>query len=656
MDTETDISVIIVNYNVKDFLLQCLRSVENSSKGLDVEIIVVDNHSSDGSVEMSKSVFPDVKYIELEENIGFARANNLGIERAEGRYVLILNPDTILDENTLNIMFDYMEKNSEVACSGCKVLNPDGSFQLACRRGFPTPWASFSKLFGLQKLFPNSRIFAKYNQTFRSVDESYYIDAVVGAFMFCRRDALLEVNGFDTDFFMYGEDIDLCYRLSKAGWKISYVHTTSIIHYKGESTKRSSLNEIKLFYDAMKIFSNKHYSGSSVFLLFLRLGIFLRSILAYANKKRRDIIVILSDIIAINLALIFSTWYRFDGFFSFPDYAYPTVFIVVTVVMFVSMFFVGEYFETKPTARRALFGLMISFFILSSLTYYFKDYAFSRGVLLMTIGLTALSAIAVRGIFSLIDKTRGSEADRRIIIVGLNQQAKNIIESLRNSEVRNINIMGVVTVGFRQEEDFCGYKVLGNIEYLNKIISKYEVHEVIITDENISKNELMKLLSDQTLSTVRFHIAQEYEELLSSRIINEITGIQPTMPIYNISRLRFKVLKRLFDIIIAVFLLTIGFPVLYLLVNDKTKNIKLLLKVLSGRLAIVGIYPVDNEKSLAGKQGITGLVHISKPELLSDEAIRNLNNYYRQFYSLSLDIDIIIKFLIRKKSGNKLYT
>jgi hypothetical protein len=641
-----------VNYNVKDFLLQCLKSIDTAGEQLNVETIVIDNNSSDGSVEFLKPLFPNVIFRKLSENYGFAKANNIGFDIAQGKYILVLNPDTLLEENTLLKMFSFMESNPDVGCAGCKVLNPDGSFQLACRRGFPTPWASFSKLFGLQKLFPKSKLFAQYNQTFRSIDETYEIDSVIGAFMFCRKEVIFQVDGFDEKFFMYGEDLDLCYRIKKAGWKITYYHETTIIHYKGESTKRSSINEIKHFYSAMEIFSKKHYSGSFLFLKFLKLGIILRTFLAYLNKFKRDILVIFWDILIINLALMFGTWYRFGGIFNFPDYAYPIVFIVVTGVMLISMLAVGEYFESKPTARRAMFGLMISFFILSSLTYYFNDFAFSRGVLLMTIGITGLSAFITRGLFSLLDKTRGAEADRRIAFIGMNEQSINIVNSLKESKLRNIDIVGFISSEYINENKFHKLPVLGNVEFIWKIIEKYNLHEVIITEPRIAKNELMNILNANNGIPVRFHVAQEFEELLSARIINEITGKEPTIPEFNLSKFRFKALKRFSDLIISVFLLTIGFPLLYLFNRSVTESYKLLLKVFFGKMSIVGIYPIDDYKSKPGKQGLIGLVQISKPETLSEVAIKNINDFYRQHYSFSLDIDIIIKFLFRKRSGS----
>ncbi len=651
MEEKPDISIVIVNYNVKDFLLQCLRSIEKASKSKSVETIVVDNDSSDGSVKFLEPLFPQVKFVQLEENLGFAKANNIGIAEAKGKFVLILNPDTILEEDTLEVMSDFLKNNPEVGCAGCKTLNPDGSFQLACRRGFPTPWASFCKLFGLQRLFPKSKLFAQYNQTYKSENETYYVDAVAGAFMFCRKEALKETGGFSEEYFMYGEDLDLCYRMRRKGWKIAYVHSASIIHYKGESSKRSSVNEIRNFYEAMEIFARKYYGRFYLFFAFLKAGIFFRSILAYANRRKREIFIILADILAINFALLVSTKYRFGGFLSFPDYAYPTVFIAVSVVMFISMIAVGEYFENRYTARRALFGLMISFFVLSSLTYYFKDFAFSRGVLLMTVGLTALATIVVRGFVSLAEKTRGSQSDKKIAVVGLNKQAENIIDSLANSEVRNIEITGVVSAKETTEVEFHGYPILGNIDYFQRIIENNELDEVIFTDESISEKEIFKLASSVSKTSVRFHVAKEFEDLLVSRIINEITGIQATVPDFNIDKLRYRALKRTIDVALSFFLLSIGLPVLYLFGSDKVKRIRNVWKVFVGKYSFVGIYKIENDTSNASKEGLISLAEVSRPERLSKEAIRNLNVFYKRRYSLSLDLDIILKYLFRKKSG-----
>ncbi|MFW5702213.1 MAG: glycosyltransferase [Bacteroidota bacterium] len=555
----------------------------------------------------------------------------------------------MLSEDTLRVMKEYMDSHREVGIAGCKVLNPDGTFQLACRRGFPTPWAAFSKLFGLQKLFPNSRLFAKYNQTFRNIDETYYIDALIGAFMFARREAIDQTAGFDPEFFMYGEDLDLCWRARQEGWEIAYVHKTSIIHYKGESTRRSTINEVRHFYRAMEIFARKHYGGSSFFLFFLRMGIWLRSAMAYASKYRRDLVVISADLAGANLALMAATKIRFGEFLDFPPYAYPTVFIALTLVILITMTAIGEYFESKPTIRRSFFGYMISFFVLSSLTYFFKEYAFSRGILLMTIGFSIGLSSIVRMIIGLFDRLAGHESDRRILFVGSPDAAREIMDSIRPLHSRNINIIGIVGDTFRANADSSqAIPYLGNFDLLPAIIAEKKIDEVIITDSNLSKAEIMAMISRHGRRPVRYHIATEYDQLLASEIIADIAGIEPTLPRYRITLIRYRMIKRAFDIATSFFLLTIGLPVVYLLVNDFSSILKKISGAISGRYSIVGIHPASRDLGNLGKPGLISLASISHPEMLSDEAIRNLNEYYLQHYSLSLDIDIMLKYFFRK--------
>ncbi len=524
-----DISIVIVNYNVKDFLLQCLKSIYSASAGFAVETIVVDNNSTDGSVDYLEPLFPQVSFIRLDKNLGFANANNIGFEQASGKYILILNPDTLLAENTLSVMFNYMENNSGVGIAGFKVLNQDGSFQVSCRRGFPTPWASFSKLFGLQRLFPNSRLFAKYNQTFRSIDETYYIDALIGAFMFARKEVLTGLHGFDKDFFMYGEDLDLCYRASRAGWKTAYVHETSIIHYKGESTKRSSINELKHFYEAMLIFAGKHYSGSKLFLAMLKFGIFIRAGMAQMSVYLSSILFILFDLLAVNFSLLAATKLRFGAFLAFHDYAYPAVFIAASVVLFVSMVAAGEYFDVKHTIRKSFFGLMLSFLILSSLTYYFKEYAFSREVIIMTFVFTSGFVFISRVVAAAIRKFREGSTYSRIAIAGSCTKSARLIELLKNANIYNAELAGVITVG-NEPEPACSLPVLGNIEYINKIIEDNNISEVVIADDTIKINEIVKLVAARKRRPVRYHIAQEYDDFIFARIISELSGIEPTIP------------------------------------------------------------------------------------------------------------------------------
>ncbi len=276
-----DVSVITVNYNVKEFVLNLVISLKKALINFSYEIIVVDNASQDGSVEYLKEKFTDVTVIANSKNVGFGKANNQALEISKGKYILLINPDAIVREDTFTKMISFFERTKEAGLAGCKVLNPNGTLQLACRRGFPGPWTSFTKVSGLSTIFPKSKLFAKYNLTYLDENKTYEVDAISGSFMMLKRDVYEKVGGFDPDFFMYGEDLDLCYRIQKAGYKVYYVHDTEVIHYKGESTKRSSIDETKMFYDAMQIFVKKHLSTSFIVTFVLGVAINLRKFIAF---------------------------------------------------------------------------------------------------------------------------------------------------------------------------------------------------------------------------------------------------------------------------------------------------------------------------------------------------------------------------------------
>lgn len=648
MENKIDISIVIVNYNVKDFLFQCLRSIEKSVTNRTYEVIVVDNNSSDNSIEFLKPKFENVKFFTLDDNLGFGKANNIGFENSRGKYILILNPDTIVSEDTLDKMFNFMEENPNIGISGCKVLNQDGSFQLTCRRGFPTPWASFTKLFGLQKLFPNSKLFAQYNQTFKNIDESYEIDAVIGAFMFCQSEIIKKVGGFDPDYFMYGEDLDLCFRVKELGYQVYYYHQTTIIHFKGESTKRSNINELKHFYDAMEIYAKKHYGSSYLFFLFLKFGIILRSFAAYLNRNKLTMIFLILDTITLNFALLFSTKIWKGGYFNFPSYAYPTVFYGLSIVNFISMLSVGEYFEGKQSFRKSFSGLMLTFFILTFLTYYFKGYAFSRGILLITIGISIFLFSLIRASFSILEKLLNKEYHKKVLIIGINEKSINLAHTLENNESKNLEVIGFIST-HNSIEIQNQYKILGSIDYFEKIINQYNVKEILICDSNISQIDIIKMLTSINKGKLKIHIANEYEELIASRILSDISINNLYSQTYKIALPRYLLLKRVFDIIFSILLLTLGLPFIYLFSNNSKMLFKNLYCVIKGQKSIVGISKTnEKEKYDIGKEGLIGLATVTYSKNLTDSAKRKLNDYYLLNYSLSLDFDIIFKFLIRR--------
>ncbi|MBR9975534.1 MAG: glycosyltransferase family 2 protein, partial [Bacteroidetes bacterium] len=275
-----DISVVIVSYNVRDLLESCLQSLYTALAGISHEVFVVDNRSDDGTVDMLRHRFPQVSLIASEKNLGFAGGNNLALAHASGELLLLLNPDTLVQEDTVSTMQRFFRENGDVGMASCKIIKPDGSLELACRRSFPSPWVSFTKLSGLSTLFPKSPLFARYNLTYLSEDESYEVDAISGSFMMLRHTVYEAIGGLDESYFMYGEDLDYCYRTQKAGWKLAYVPDTKIIHYGGESTKRSSIDAHAEFYRAMQVFARKNLGLSSMTLGIISVGIRMRLALA----------------------------------------------------------------------------------------------------------------------------------------------------------------------------------------------------------------------------------------------------------------------------------------------------------------------------------------------------------------------------------------
>ncbi|MBR4645465.1 MAG: glycosyltransferase family 2 protein [Bacteroidaceae bacterium] len=273
------LSIVIVNYNVKYHLEQCIRSVQKASEGINADIWVVDNNSSDGSVDYLQAFFQDVHFISNKENVGFSRANNQAIRESESEYVLLLNPDTIVAEDTLKKCIDFLDAHPEVGATGVRMLNADGTFAPESRRGLPTPFTSFCKMTGLSALFPKSRIFGRYYMKYLNPDEANPVDILSGAFNMVRRKALDEVGLLDEEFFMYGEDIDLSYRLLLGGWQ-NYYLPYYILHYKGESTAKSSFRYVHVFYNAMLIFFNKHFGKRYLFLGYIiRLAVVIRALM-----------------------------------------------------------------------------------------------------------------------------------------------------------------------------------------------------------------------------------------------------------------------------------------------------------------------------------------------------------------------------------------
>ncbi|MCX7797887.1 MAG: glycosyltransferase [Melioribacter sp.] len=647
-----DLSIIIVNYNVKEFLLNLLDSIRKALNNLSVEIIVVDNASEDGSVDVIKEKFPEVKLIVNEKNIGFGAANNLALKIAKGKYFLLLNPDTILREDTLVKMIEFFDKHPECGIAGCKVLNPDGTLQLACRRGFPGPWTSFTKVMGLSKLFPKSRLFARYNLTYLDENQTYEVDAVSGAFMMLRREVYEKIGGFDSQFFMYGEDLDLCYRAQKANYKVFYVHSTEIIHYKGESTKRSKIDETKLFYDAMHLFVKKHFSSSFIVEGILQLAILFRKLLAFINVYKLAIISFLLDFAFFSLCVFIAEQiYASEHWQGFPKYVIPWIYFVPALIQVIISSLSNVYQKLSISVLKSLISLFYGFVILSSLTYFFKQFAFSRAVVLITYVLALIFfsgwRIFVKVVFKLGLVSNSKKA--RTLIVGNNQKSSELALKLKSNITSLYQIVGFVGLNKKEIGEKVGnYKILGALDNIKKLIMEEKIEKVIFSSDNISFEKIFSVVSECQGLNVEFMVAgKELDYLVGKSSVTMLDDIPLLKINYNISSFGHRLTKLIFDYTLSLILLLI-YPFIFLLQkfsskkNDFYNFILQVPEVLKGKKSFVGPKFTSYYGDLyVGKIGLTGMWFVENVSEEDEEEIKSLDVFYAKNQNIWLDLEII---------------
>ena len=402
-----DLSIVMVSYNTRDLMEQALRTVIEASAGLEVEIFVVDNASRDGSADMVEAKFPEVHLIRNSDNVGFAAGNNVAFRRGCGRHVLLLNSDTIVRPDTLRCLVEFLDTHPRVGAAGCKILNPDGTLQLESRRGFPTPTAAFCKLTGLSKLFPNNPRLARYNLTFLDPDEASEVDALSGSCMMVRRSVMEEVGPLDEAYFMYGEDLDWCYRMSQAGWKIYYVPHTEIIHFKGESGRAEEMRIQYRKNRAMAIFVRKHMKRRYRFfpLWLLHVGIVLYGVYSFAVPLARKLALPAVDGILVLLGLRLGMALRYHPdlipqihaierlgnqfgldvhptrWLTPPPYSETEWFLVYAAslaIWLIAFRLLGLYDERRFSPSRAALAVALGFGAIVTTIFFFKAYNFSR--------------------------------------------------------------------------------------------------------------------------------------------------------------------------------------------------------------------------------------------------------------------------------------
>ncbi len=494
---DIDISIIIVNYNVKHFAEQCLRSVEAATGSLSVEVFLVDNGSSDGSVEYLKSRFPSVNIIDNGENLGFGRANNIAFKRAQGRYLFVLNPDTLLGEDTLQALVGYMDEHPRAGAAGPKILTRYGSFDVTSKRGFPTPWVAFCRFSGLARLFPRSEFFGRYDLLYLPPDQPAEIDSLVGSCMIVRSDVYREIGGFDEDYFMFGEDIDWCYRMKQAGWQIHYAPVTTIVHFKGESTRRSNINRDRTFYGAMHLFVEKHFRGRYPLIAhrLIDLGILLAAAAARARRIWRRWIYPVLDWFCLFLILWLARIIRWGEF----GLNFPVVFamIIQASAWTASLAGFGVYKSRRGLTAPLVRGMLLGFLVNSSFTYFFKQFAFSRFLNLFGLVVGGLVIWGWRAGLKKLRKTSGWRRfyQRRTLIVGVGEVGRKIVDRIRSEQD-----LPYLTVGFIDpDESSVGslindLPVLGSERDLSRLVLQEEIEEVLFAYERVDHIRVLEVV------------------------------------------------------------------------------------------------------------------------------------------------------------------
>jgi len=687
------LSIIIVNYNVKVFLEQALHSIGKALEGISSEIFVVDNASRDGSVALIKRKFPNVKLIENRKNVGFARANNQALKEAKGEIICLINPDTLVSEDTFRICLDYLQNHPDTGVVGCKILNPDGTLQLACRRSFPTPWVAFSKVVGLNNLFPKSKLFGKYNLTYLDPEETTEVDAISGSFMMIQKKAVDEVGLLDETFFLYGEDLDWCYRMRQAGWKIVYLPKTQIIHYKGQSAKEATFNHLRVFYSAMSLFVNKHFNRGWYLLprWFLILGIWLRGGLSFINRLCRKLVFPAVDVLFLQAGLLLALLIRFGHLHHFGSYRIINV--VYSLIWLACLFIFGLYERTLYSTSKALGATVTGLILNTSVTFFFPQYAYSRKVVLIAGSLNILFLVGWRlfihlsarlGRLPVLGALGRNLGKRRTLIVGTDSTGSELYKRIRARVDSGYEVVGFLGIS---KADLLAVidpqvPVLGIIDDMESVVKTHRIQEVVFSPGAASYERILDAVVTNKNLLVDFKmVPRELDVVIGRTSIDNIDDIPLVDLDYRIFSTPNMLFKRMLDLLISLPVLIFHLPVFFVLLIHPCYHFKkfrildgkgspmtvtrierkgtpvtgwlnilpLFLTVLTGKMSLAGTEIVPWQEKLKQKHGpgfkpgLTGLVQVNAHKGLTVEEKERYGLYYLKGYSPLLDIEILFK-------------
>lgn len=641
------LSVIIVNYNVKYFLEQTLLSVQSASKGLDVEIFVVDNNSVDDSVKMVKNQFPEVKLIANKENTGFSVANNQAIKIATGEYILLLNPDTVVEEDTFEKTLAFMDNHAEAGALGVKMIDGKGKFLPESKRGFPSPKVAFFKTFGLSKLFPKSKTFNGYHLGYLDKDETHKVEVLSGAFMLLRKSVLDEIGLLDETFFMYGEDIDLSYRIIKAGYQNYYFHETTIIHYKGESTKKGSLNYVKVFYNAMIIFAKKHFKGekAAAFIFMLHCAIYLRAFMTvFSNFIRKAFLPIIdAGLFYVGMFFLKDLWAKYK--YGDLDY-YEPLYMQFNVPLYIFLWLTGLFFsggyDWPKSFWRLVRGIGVGTVAIAAIYGFLNtEYRTSRALILLGAAWGVVGLWAIRLLLHFIRNRNFNMTSSKLnnlVIVGSQEESKRVRSLINEAQVIK-NYIGSVA----PDVDFDDTTFLGSTQQLDEIVDVYRVNEIIFCSTDVPAHEIMHWMSKLGPDLDYKIVPEKSLSIIGSNSKNSAGDLYTIDIQFRIDNKGNRRNKRVIDIGICVVLL-IFFPLLIWFVKDKGGYFINCFNVLLGRKTWVGYHlptVVDNLPAL--KPSVLTPLDALSLDTVNEPTWKRLNFLYAKGYSSTRDFEILRK-------------
>jgi GT2 family glycosyltransferase len=603
-------------------------------------------------VTLIKEKFPQVNLMVNKANTGFSVANNQALKIATGEYVLLLNPDTVVQEDTFAKILNFMDSHPEAGGLGVKMLDGQGKFAPESKRGLPTPEVAFYKMFGFSRFFPKSKRFGKYHLTYLSEDQLSEIDVMSGAFMLIRKTVLDKIGFLDETFFMYGEDIDLSYRIKKAGYKNYYFPDTQIIHYKGESTKRSSLNYVVIFYKAMAIFSNKHFSGSNAFWFnaLIHFAIFLKASLALLSRFFKAFTVPIIDFCVITFGLFFikNIYQQNTGIDGniYSEKLLSVAFPLYSLAWIIMVYFNGGY--DKPIKiLKIIRGVLVgTVFILMGYSLLPESLRFSRALILLGTSWAMVCFVITRLLFHVLkikSYSLSSIKTKRIAIIGEEQEFNRVSGLLKETHV-NPSFVGFVSAEINGVHNPF---YIGKINQIDEIIKVHQINEIIFCAKDISSQFIINNMLTLVSSGVDFKIAPpESLSIIGSNDV-DTAGDLYVIDVNSISKSNNKRNKRLLDIGISLMAIVFS-PILFFIQEKKSNYFLNCFNVLFGFYSWVGYGKITDKSLPEIKRSV-----LSPSMMLNDEIDTNkmklANLRYAKDYRIEKDLMMI--WMLRKKLG-----